>query len=389
MKSKKIVRFYFNPKVHYDSILGDISQVIDTARKSAVRSVNNLMTAAYWLIGRRIVEFEQKGEFRAEYGKQLVERLSVDLSTRYGRGFSVRNVWQMKAFYLAWPIKQTSSSQSEGQEIMQTASAESLISSIASHFSLPWSVYVTLLSVKSENARRFYEKEALRGAWSVRQLDRQINSQFYERVTLSRNKASMLRRGKVKLPEDHIRPEEEIKDPYVLEFLDLRDQYSETNLEEALIHHLESFLLELGSDFCFLGRQKRLRIGDEWYRIDLLFYHRRLRCLVIIDLKLGKFTHADAGQMNLYLNYARENWIQTGENPPVGLILCAQKDEAVAYYALNGLPNKVMAAEYRTILPDENKLAAVIERTRSVLKERNMDNFFKSRVSLKLRDRKR
>jgi len=389
MKSKKTVRFYSNPKVHYYSILGDISQVIDTARKSAVRSVNNLMTAAYWLIGRRIVEFEQKGEFRAEYGKQLVERLSSDLSTRYGRGFSVRNVWQMKAFYLAWPIKQTSSSQSEGQEILQTASAESLISSIAPHFSLPWSVYVTLLSVKSENGRRFYEKEALRGAWSVRQLDRQINSQFYERVTLSRNKAAMLRRGKVKLPEDHIRPEEEIKDPYVLEFLDLRDQYSETNLEEALIHHLESFLLELGSDFCFLGRQKRLRIGDEWYRIDLLFYHRRLRCLVIIDLKLGKFTHADAGQMNLYLNYARENWIQTGENPPVGLILCAQKDEAVAYYALNGLPNKVMAAEYRTILPDEDQLAAVIEQTRSALKERNRDNFFKSRESSKLRDRKR
>jgi hypothetical protein len=156
----------------------------------------------------------------------------------------------------------------------------------------------------------------------------------------------------------------------VLEFLGLKDEYSETDLEEALIRHLETFLLELGSDFCFVGRQKRLRVGDEWYRIDLLFFHRRLRCLVIIDLKIGKFTHADAGQMHLYLNYAKEHWVHADENPPVGLILCARKDEAVARYALEGLPNKVMAAEYRTALPDEKELAAEIERTRAMLQER-------------------
>lgn len=263
----------------------------------------------------------------------------------------------MKAFYLAWPIP-------------QTPSAESSLSGIARCFPLPWSAYVRLLSVKNENARRFYETEALRAGWSVRQLDRQINSQFYERTALSKNKASMLRKGQKALGKDRVFPEEEIKDPFVLEFLGLKDEYSESNLEEALIRQLENFLLELGGDFCFIGRQKRLRIGDEWYRVDLVFFHRRLRCLVIIDLKIGRFTHTDAGQMHFYLNYATEHWVQEGENPPVGLILCAQKDEAVARYALDGLPNKVMAAEYRTALPDEKELAAEIERTQLMLQSR-------------------
>lgn len=267
-------------------------------------------------------------------------------------------------------IPQIPSAESRGPETLQTVSAESSLVAVAGRFSLPWSAYVRLLSVKNENARAFYETEALRGGWSVRQLDRQINTQFYERTALSKNKATMLKKGQKPLEEDAVRPEEEIKDPYVLEFLGLKDEYSETDLEEALIRHLETFLLELGGDFCFIGRQKRLRIGDEWYRVDLVFFHRRLRCLVIIDLKIGKFTHADAGQMHLYLNYAREHWVREDENPPVGLILCAQKDEAVAHYALEGLPNKVMAAEYRTALPDEKALAAEIERTRQRLKTR-------------------
>jgi hypothetical protein len=164
--------------------------------------------------------------------------------------------------------------------------------------------------------------------------------------------------------------EEEIKDPFVLEFLGLKDEYSESELEEGLIRQLENFLLELGRDFAFIGRQRRLRVGDEWYRVDLLFFHRRLRCLVVVDLKLGRFTHADAGQMHLYLNYAREHWTHPDENPPVGLILCAQKDHAVARYALEGLPNKVLAAEYRTALPDEKLLAEELERTRRILEAR-------------------
>ena len=165
-------------------------------------------------------------------------------------------------------------------------------------------------------------------------------------------------------------PDEEIRDPYILEFLGLKDEYSESDLEEALIRHLEHFLLELGGDFAFIGRQKRLRIGNEWYRVDLLFFHRRLRCLIVIDLKVGKFTHADAGQMHLYLNYAREHWSQPEENPPVGLILCAQKDEALAKYALEGLPNKVLAREYKLALPDEKTLARELEMTQKRLASR-------------------
>ena len=205
---------------------------------------------------------------------------------------------------------------------------------------------------------------------SVRQLDRQIASLFYERTALSKTKASMLAKGAQSRPEDRVSADEEIKDPYVLEFLGLKDEYSESDLEEALIRHLERFLLELGGDFAFIGRQKRLRIGGEWYRVDLLFFHRRLRCRVVIDLKVGKFTHADAGQMHLYHNYTRQHWTRPDENPPVGLILCAQKDEALAKYALEGLPNKVLAREYKLALPNEKLLAKELEKTRKALEAR-------------------
>jgi predicted nuclease of restriction endonuclease-like (RecB) superfamily len=361
----------------YENLLGDIASLLESARRSAARSINALMTATYWLIGRRIVEFEQAGAARAEYGAELLKRLSGDLSTRFGRGFSERNLDQMRLFYLNWNISQTVSAESLPSQISQTLSSNSFVPGLPAkkstpinvinfpnRFALPWSHYVRLLSVKNEQARRFYEAEALRCGWSVRQLQRQINYQFYERTALSRNKAAMLKKGEIPLAEDIVTPEEEIKDPYVLEFLNLKDEYSESDLEEALIRHLETFLLELGGDFCFIGRQKRLRIGNTWYRVDLIFFHRHLRCLVVIDLKMGEFTHADAGQMHLYLNYVRENWMNEGENPPVGLILCSEKDEAVVRYALEGMPNKILASQYKMTLPDEKILAAEIEKTR-------------------------
>ena len=367
----------------YEAIVGEVSRIIDAARNSAARSVNATMTAAYWLIGQRIVEFEQSGERRAAYGSALIERLAADLTSHFGRGFSRQNIQQMRRFYLSYSTEQirqavSGNSADEGVEpIRQTASgksggdsAEDRISELLAVFPLPWSAYVRLLSIKNKHAREFYETEALRGGWSVRQLDRQVSSQFYERTALSKNKAAMLTEGGKAYPADHRRPEEEIKDPFVLEFLDLKDEYSESDLEEALIRHLETFLLELGDEFCFMGRQRRLRVGGQWYRIDLLFFHRRLRCLIVIDLKIGRFTHADAGQMHLYLNYAREHWIHENENPPVGLILCSEKDEAVARYALDGLPNKVMAAEYRTTLPDEDLLVSEIDRTRQEIELR-------------------
>jgi predicted nuclease of restriction endonuclease-like (RecB) superfamily len=357
-------------------VLSDVVQLLEAARRTSARVVNAVMTTTYWGVGRRIVETEQAGRGRAKYGEALLERLSQDLTARFGRGFSVDNLEMMRLFYLTYP--------GAGQ-ISETPSRKSDPGPPAAMFPLPWSHYVTLMRrTRSPEARAFYEAEALRGGWSVRQLERQISSQFYERMALSRDKAAMLKKGEKPLPEDLVTPEEEIKDPYVLEFLGLKDEYSESDLyvleflglkdeysesdlEEALIRKLESFLLELGGDFTFVGRQRRLRVGDEWYRVDLLFFHRRLRCLVIIDLKLGKFTHADAGQMHLYLNYARQHWTLPDENPPVGLILCAQKDAAVARYALEGLPNKVLAAEYKMALPDEEMLVEELKRTRRLI----------------------
>ncbi|MFO0892648.1 MAG: PDDEXK nuclease domain-containing protein [Isosphaeraceae bacterium] len=350
----------------YDAILSGISDLLEAARRCAARAVNSVMTATYWEIGRRIVVSEQAGQARADYGEQLIVRLAQDLTGRWGRGFGDRNLYQMRQFYMSY------------SRILQTASAKSgalpatdvVLREIATRLPLSWSHYVRLLSVEKPEARAFYEDEALRGGWTVRQLDRQIGTQFYERTLLSRNKAAMLRKGQTPKPEDALTPEEEIKDPFVLEFLDLKDEYSESDLEEALIHHLETFLLELGDDFTFVGRQRRLRIDDEWYRVDLLFFHRRLRCLILIDLKLNKLTAGDVGQMLLYCNYAREHWTRPGENPPVGLILCAEHGAGVAKYALEGLPNKILAARYRTALPSEETLVAELKRTRKMLEGR-------------------
>lgn len=374
----------------YPSLVSGINQLLDGARHATVRVANSLMTATYWEVGRRIVEFEQGGKQRAGYGEELLERLGDDLSQRCGKGFSRFNLARFRTFYLAYPpekIRATLSLKSAGPEeraIRATLSLESeaAISStlvgksdislkqafalrdFAAAFPLPWSTYVRLLSVKSEAARDFYHTEALRGGWSVRQLDRQISSAFYERTALSRDKAAMLSKGSQPQPGDLISLEEAVRDPLMLEFLNLRDHYSESDLEEALIEHLEAFLIELGGDFAFVGRQRKLRVDDEWFRVDLIFFHRRLRCLVIIDLKLGKLTHADAGQMHLYLNYAREHWTRDGENPPVGLILCSSAGENLVRYSLDNLPNKVLAREYRLALPSEELLAKELQQAR-------------------------
>ena len=354
----------------YDGLLSGMVSLIKEARRVSARTVNAIITATYWEMGRRIVENEQSGRRRAGYGEALLKKLSADLTSKFGRGFSRQNLQQMRQFYRAYPPTEICQTVSGKSGKRQTPSGKFTLDALQDRFSLPWSAYVRLLSLKGKQARAFYEEEALRGGWSVRQLDRQINSQFYERTALSKNKAAMLKKGVKARPGDAVTPEEQIKDPYVLEFLDLKDEYSESDLEEALILHLEHFLLELGGDFTFVGRQKCLRIGDEWYRVDLIFFHRRLRCLVIIDLKRGKFTHADAGQMHMYLNYACEHWTHPDENPPVGLILCALKNSALAKYALHGLPNKVLAAEYKTVLPDEKLIAEELRRTRELLEAR-------------------
>ena len=380
----------------YSALLGGVSELLESARRASSRAVNAFMTATYWEIGRRIVEFEQGGERRAEYGEELLKRLAQDLSARLGRGFSRQNLQNMRLLYLSAPpdrIRQTLSGKSAEPGNRQTMSGKSSpassprgamvqaqsapsslslpLSDLARAFPLPWSHYVLLIGrSRSPEAFAFYQTEALRGGWSVRQLQRQMDSQFYERTALSRDKAAMLRKGAKPQPGDAVSADEEIRHPLVLEFLGLRDEYSESDLEDALIRHLETFLLELGNDFAFVGRQRRLRIDDEWYRVDLLFFHRRLRCLVIFDLKLGRFTHADSGQMHLYLNYAREHWVAPGENPPVGIILCSGKSEALVRYATGALSNKLLVREYLTALPNEKLLSAELEKTRREIERR-------------------
>jgi predicted nuclease of restriction endonuclease-like (RecB) superfamily len=408
----------------YGRLVSDISGLLEHARRTSARAVNSVLTTTYWEIGRRIVEFEQGGKDRADYGEQVLSRLADDLMTRHGRGFSARNLRQMRAFFLGWEIWQTPSAKfearakcpalpgkpeivqtptgrfearakclalSEKSEIAQTLSAQLEVPAkpptqasqgtdekfptpsgkfTFAAFPLSWSHYVRLLSVENTLARAFYEAEAIRGGWSVRQLDRQIGTQFYERTAKARRPTLVLAHGRETRPEDAVTLHEEIRDPYLLEFLDLKDEYGESDLEEAIIRHLEWFLLELGSGFTFVARQKRIRIGDEWFRIDLLLFHRRLRCLVVIDLKIGKFTHADAGQMNLYLNYARENMMEPGENEPVGLILCSAKDDAVVHYAMGGIKANVFASQYLTALPDEETLRNEILTTQRAIRAR-------------------
>ncbi len=373
----------------YPSLLRNVITLLNEARRASARTVNVIMTATYWQVGRHIVEFEQAGERRAGYGQQLLDRLSTDLNKRFGRGFSVDHLELMRLFYTSYSPAQVSETVSRKllpaaadiseSPIRKSATAlvpvnsESAIRKFtfmewSQVFPLSWTHYVHLLRrSRSPEARAFYETESLRGGWSVRQLDRQMSTLFYERTALSRNKAAMLRKGARPRPSDRVTPEEELKHPLVLEFLGLKDEYSETELEDALIRHLETFLLELGGDLAFIGRQRRLRIGGQWYRVDLLFFHRTLRCLLVIDLKTEPLTHADAGQMHLYLNYAREHWTRPGENPPVGLILCSEKDHAVARYALAGLDNKILSAEYRLALPPEKALIAELEQTRRAL----------------------
>jgi len=411
----------------YRAWSGGIAALLAEARRQSARSVNAILTATYWEIGRRIVEFVQQGETRAEYGDEVVGQLSRDLTKQFGRGFGYINLGMMRRFFLTWspetivqtlseqsrrrtglPIVQTASEQFRAFQICQTLSGKSsgalirqppsaeleivqtgsdkflpplsapasrkseidlalYLEALCHAFPLSWSHYVRLLSVESPEARKFYETESLRGGWSVRQLDRQVSTLYYERTALAKNKAKLLSAGAKARPEDAVSIEEEIKSPYVLEFLNLRDDYAESDLEDALVRHLEAFLLELGNDFTFVARQKKIRVGKQWYRIDLLLFHRRLRYLFIFDLKLGRFTHADAGQMNLYVNYAAEHLTLDGENPPVGLILCSEHDEAVARYSMGNVTSKILAGQYKLALPAPHLIETEIEKTRRML----------------------
>lgn len=322
----------------YSTLITDLASLIEQGRKVAVQYVNTALVAAYWLMGRRIVEYEQKGKERAEYGEALLKRLSDDLTKRFGKGWGEPHLRAVRQFYLIYgdiekrytlcseskdngktDIRYTPCSEIVPIELFPKKLEKPSLELFSALFPLSWSHYRLLMRLDEPFKREFYEAECIRGNWSVRQLDRQIQSMLYERTALSKRKLSVIAKAHKK--PITLKPEDEIKDPYILEFLGLKDEYSESQLEEVLIKHLEHFLLELGIGFTFVARQKRITLEGSHYRIDLLLYHRILRCLVVIDLKIGEFTHADAGQMNLYLNYLKDKEKLPGENDPVGLIL--------------------------------------------------------------------
>jgi len=351
----------------YSTLITDLASLIEQGRKAAVRYVNTALVVTYWLMGKKIVEYEQKGEKRAEYGEALLKKLSEDLNKRFGRGFSPDNLEDMRRFYQTYKteISETVSRKLKLQKsdtLSRNSLASFTIGQYPDRFVLSWSHYRLLLRLNESFKREFYETECIRGNWSIRQLDRQIQSMLYERTALSKRKTAVI----AKAHENPIilKPEDEIKDPYILEFLGLKDEYSESQLEEALVKHLEHFLLELGTGFTFIARQKRITLDGTHYRLDLLFYHRALKCLVAIDLKIGEFTHADAGQMNLYLNYLKDQEKFPGENDPVGIILCTDKKRTVVEYALGGMNNKIFASKYKLQLPDPKVLKAEIEHER-------------------------
>lgn len=320
----------------YNNLLERIAEILNQARSKVVREINKAQVLAYWEIGREIVEYEQKGKVRAEYGEELLQKLSVDMTARFGRGFSAENLRLMRKFYVTYQKSKTLSAKFEPQ--------------------LSWSNYCELLKVEEPLARSFYEQESIKNNWSVRELKRQIGSMLFERLALSKDTKAVMRMAeKGQIIE---KPEDAIKDLYILEFLNLKEEtsYTESQLEQALIDKLQYFLLELGKGFTFVARQKRITITNRHYYIDLVFYNRLIKCLVLIDLKTDELDHSDIGQMNLYLNYFKENEKAEDENDPIGLILCAKKDDIFAKYVLGGLSNKVFASKYKLALPSEKEL---------------------------------
>ncbi len=314
-----------------------VREILDAARARVARSVNTEMVRAYWLVGKAIVEHEQQGKERADYGKQLVESLAARLKAERLKGFQARNLWRMRDFYLKFPK-------------MNALRSE-----------LSWTHYRLLLKVESDAAREFYETESVAGNWSTRELERQINSFFFERTGASVEKRKMLEAGRAS--EDKYRAQEFVKDPFVLEFLNLKDapELSESDIEQALLDHLQEFLLEFGKGFSFVARQKRITIDGDHFYIDLVFYNRLLRSFVLIDLKIGKLNHQDIGQMQLYTNYYTRELLEEWENPTIGILLCADKNDAVVRYTLPENEKQIFASNYKLYLPSEEEIAAEIK----------------------------
>jgi predicted nuclease of restriction endonuclease-like (RecB) superfamily len=394
----------------FPTLVSDIQTLTGSAQAAAARAVDRLLTLRSWLVGAWIVEYEQDGEDRAIYGETLIDRLAEELTSTGVQGMSRSNLKNFRQIALAWPdldagrtllavlgpigqtvsgefeiagIRQTPSGEFDASEVLQTASGESaLIVRATAGFPslatraialdrLPWqdaawterlfasltfSHLLELSRIDSPLKRAFYELQLLKEGWSVRELKRQLNSMLFERVGLSRDREAVMALSRDGLLVET--PATIVRDPYVLEFLGLPEPtaFTEADLETALLDHLQEFLRELGRDFCFVDRQLRITVGGDHHHLDLLFFHRGLRCLVAIDLKIGEFDHRDAGQMHFYLNWLAENLAKPDENPPVGLLLCAGKDDEKVHYATSNLPHKVFVSRYLTVLPSEEQL---------------------------------
>jgi predicted nuclease of restriction endonuclease-like (RecB) superfamily len=345
--------------------ISQIVELLESARRNLVQTINHTMVATYFEIGRIIVEEEQNGKGRAEYGKGILKELSLELTEKFGKGFSETNLKQMRQFFLSYSIRQTLSDKSE-QLKSATLSRNSFedkfeLSTSNLAFHLSWSHYLKLMRLEDENERKFYEIESSKNNWSVRELDRQINSALYSRLALSRDKDKVIELSEKGLIIDQ--PKDIIKDPYILEFIGLPEKslYSENQLEEEIINKLEQFLLELGNGFTFVARQKRISFDDKHFWIDLVFYNRILKSFVLIDLKIGELKHQDIGQMQMYVNYYDREMRLEDENKTIGIILCQNKSEAVVEYTLPEDNKQIFASKYKTVLPTKEELKTLIQ----------------------------
>jgi predicted nuclease of restriction endonuclease-like (RecB) superfamily len=331
-------------------IFEEVKKILQEARNKIYKTANNAMVEAYWNIGRIIVE-KQSGNEKAEYGVALLKNLSKEMTKEFGKGFTLTNLKYMRQFYLTFPKSHALSDQ------------------------LSWTHYRLLMRVENENARNFYIEEAIKSNWSTRQLERQITTLFYERILSSKNKEKVSQEI-YKLEPKKNRPEDIIKDPYVLEFLGLSENidFLEKNLEQSLINHLQKFLLELGRGFSFVARQKRITFDGRHFYIDLVFYNYILKCFVLIDLKLGDLTHQDLGQMQMYVHYFQEEMMNEGDNPPIGIVLCADKSDSIVKYTLPKGEKQIFASKYMLYLPSEEELLLELKKEYNILEQENKLN---------------
>lgn len=329
-------------------IYSEIKETLLLSRNQAHSAVNYAMIQAYWHIGRIIIEHEQNGSLRAEYGKSILQEVSERLQQEFGAGFSVRNLQQMRKFYVLFPNTNALRSQ------------------------LTWTHYRALLRVENDAARKWYEEECVRSGWSSRQLERQISTLYYDRLLASRDKAAVVAEANELIGP--LAAENYIKDPYVLDFLDLKNYPAlrESDLEQALIDKLQDFLLELGRGFCFIARQKLMRYEDEDFYLDLVFYHSILKCHVLIDLKIGKLTHGDVGQMDSYIRMFDALYKNDDDNPTIGIILCSQKNEAIVKYSVLNDAKQVFASKYQLTLPSAKELQREMEEERRRIEEKEI-----------------